>query len=113
VATKRRREAKETPETQVLERTRAKLQRPPRFRVLLHDDDFTTQEFVVELLESLFNQPPEEAVRIMLDVHHKGIGLAGIFAHEVAEAKAAETIRRARAQEFPFLATLEPEQEDP
>ena len=90
---------------------RSRLQRPPRFKVLLHDDDFTTMDFVVEMLERLFNHPHDAAVQIMLDVHQKGIGLAGVYPHEVAEAKAAEVIRRARAAEFPFLATIEPDQD--
>jgi ATP-dependent Clp protease adaptor protein ClpS len=80
--------------------------------VLLHDDDFTTMEFVVGILETIFGHAHEVASRIMLDVHEKGIGLAGVYPHEVAEAKAAEVIRRARAAEFPFLATIEPEADE-
>ena len=99
-------------QAEVLERRR--LQRPRLFRVLLHDDDFTTMDFVVEVLETLFHHPRAEATRIMLDVHHKGIGLAGVFAHEVAETKAAKVMEAARAQEFPFLCTVEPDEpEDP
>ncbi len=109
MAPRRRRASPSDPETLVVDRARTRLRPPPRFRVLLHDDDFTTQEFVVEILETLFNHPTAEAIRIMLDVHHQGLGLAGVFSHEVAEAKATEVIRRARAQDFPFLATIEPE----
>ena len=94
----------------VVER-RTHLKRPPRYRVLLHDDDFTTMEFVVEVLEQLFSQPHGAALQIMMDVHLKGVGLAGIYPHEVAEAKAAEVIRRARAQDFPFLATIEAQED--
>jgi ATP-dependent Clp protease adaptor protein ClpS len=109
MAGRRKRERASETTTAVAQRTR--LQPPPRFRVLLHDDDFTTMEFVTELLESLFGHPHDAAVQIMLDVHQKGIGLAGVYPHEVAEAKAAEVIRRARAAEFPFLATIEPDRE--
>jgi ATP-dependent Clp protease adaptor protein ClpS len=66
-------------------------------------------DFVVEVLESIFRHPRAEATRIMLDVHTKGIGLAGVFPHEIAETKAAKVMEAARAQEFPFLATVEPE----
>lgn len=99
------------PGTVVLEATRSRTRPPPRFRVLLHDDDFTTMEFVVQLLESLFGQTPAGAVQIMLDVHQRGVGVAGTYSHEIAEEKAVEVIRRARAADFPFLATLEPAEE--
>jgi ATP-dependent Clp protease adaptor protein ClpS len=95
-------------ESEVLEQPR--LQRPRLFRVLLHDDDFTTMEFVVEVLKTIFRYPTAEATRIMLDVHTKGIGLAGTFPYEIAETKAARVMEAARAQEFPFLCTLEPEE---
>ena len=94
-------------ETELLEERR--LQRPRLFRVLLHDDDFTTMDFVVEVLESIFRHPRAEATRIMLDVHTKGIGLAGVYPHEIAET-AAKVMEAARAQEFPFLATVEPDE---
>ncbi len=84
---------------------------PHRFRVLLHDDDFTSMDFVEGILESVFGHDPEAATRIMLDVHEKGIGLAGIFPHEVAEAKAAKVMELAQAEGFPFLATIEPDEE--
>jgi ATP-dependent Clp protease adaptor protein ClpS len=91
----------------VVER-RTKLRAPPPYRVLLHDDDFTTMDFVVEVLETIFGHGRDAATRIMLDVHQKGIGLAGVYPHEIAEAKASEVMRWARAEQFPFLATIEP-----
>jgi ATP-dependent Clp protease adaptor protein ClpS len=98
-------------ETSTAVASRPKLRAPPPYRVLLHDDDFTTMDFVVEILEGLFGHGREAATGIMLDVHQKGIGLAGVYPHEIAEEKAAEVIRRARAAEFPFLATIEPDEE--
>ncbi len=98
-------------EVEVLPEQQKKLSPPRRFRVLLHDDDFTSMDFVVRILESIFGHDRANATRIMLDVHTKGIGLAGTFPYEVAEAKAAKVMELAHAEEFPFLATTEPEEE--
>jgi ATP-dependent Clp protease adaptor protein ClpS len=98
-------------DVEVLPRQEKKLSPPRRFRVLLHDDDFTTMDFVVRILESIFGHDPANATRIMLDVHTKGIGLAGVFAFEVAEAKVNKVLELAQAEGFPFLATSEPEEE--
>jgi ATP-dependent Clp protease adaptor protein ClpS len=81
---------------------------PPLFKVLLHNDDYTTMEFVVWVLESVFNMPEEQAIQVMLNVHLQGIGVAGIYTFEVAEMKVEKTIALAREQEFPLLATMEP-----
>jgi ATP-dependent Clp protease adaptor protein ClpS len=83
--------------------------RPPLFRVLLHNDDFTTQEFVDWVLMNVFNHDPETAHRIMLHVHMRGVGVAGIYPHEIAETKAQKTMALAREAEFPLLVTIEPE----
>lgn len=92
-------------------RTRAekKLKPPPMYKVLLHNDDYTTMEFVVGILESVFGHPSPVATRIMLSVHHRGVGVAGVFPHEIAESKAQKAIALAREAEFPLLATVEPE----
>ena len=82
---------------------------PPLFKVLLHNDDYTTMDFVVEILESVFHKQPAEAYRIMMAVHTQGKGLAGLYPHEVAETKVATVIDRARGQGFPLLAAMEPE----
>lgn len=88
--------------------TRKKTKRPRRFRVVLHNDDFTTMEFVVHVLMAHFRKPPAEAVQITLEVHHKGSGVAGVFPREVAETKVAEVTDEARANGMPLLLTAEP-----
>ena len=88
---------------------RERLKRPRKHKVVLHNDDYTPMEFVVEVLESVFNRSGAEATRIMLTVHRSGIGVAGIFSSEVAEAKAAKTVRFARESGYPLLCTTEPE----
>ena len=87
--------------------SKAKLERPPLYRVLLHNDDFTTMEFVVFILQTIFNQPPSEAVRIMINVHRQGIGLAGVYTYEVAQMKVDKVTSIAQANEFPLLCTME------
>ena len=84
-----------------------KVEEPPLYKVLLHNDDYSTMEFVVYVLESIFNMPEQQAVMVMLSVHMSGVGTAGIFTYEVAEMKVAKVTELAREQEFPLLATLE------
>lgn len=84
---------------------------PRLWRVLLHNDDFTTQEFVVWVLETVFQKSAVEARTIMLHVHQAGIGLAGLYTRDVAETKQRATQRLAEQQEFPLLVTVEPEPE--
>ena len=87
------------------------LQRPRMWRVLLHNDDYTTQDFVVWVLESVFHKPRAEAVAIMMSVHQSGLGVAGVFTHEMAETKVNATTQLAEQHEFPLLVTMEPEPE--
>jgi len=94
---------------EVLERTKEKTKRPELFKVLLLNDDYTTMDFVVEVLESIFNKAPAEAYRIMMAVHTQGKGLCGVYPHEVAETKVATVIDLARDSGFPLLAAMEPE----
>lgn len=82
---------------------------PRRYKVLLHNDDYTPMEFVVFVLEHLFRKTPAEATRIMLLVHKSGIGIAGVYSHEIAESKATQTVDMARENGYPLLATTEPE----
>ena len=84
-----------------------KVEEPPLFKVLLHNDDYTTMEFVVYVLQSIFNMPEDQAVQIMLNVHVKGIGIAGVYTYEVAEMKVSKTTDLARENEFPLLVTME------
>lgn len=97
--------------TVVVPKTKAEKEtrRPALFKVLLHNDDFTTQEFVDWVLMTVFNHDPESAHRIMLNVHMHGVGVAGIYPYEIAETKAQKTMALAREAEYPLLATLEPE----
>ncbi len=90
-------------------RTERKLQQPPLYRVLLHNDDYTTREFVVWVLQSVFHRSEIEAVQVMLHVHNNGIGIAGVYPFDVAEAKVRTVIELAEQHEFPLLSTLEPE----
>ena len=94
---------------QLLERTRQETKKPELFKVLLLNDDYTTMEFVVEILENVFHKQPAEAYRIMMAVHTQGKGLCGVYPHEVAETKVATVIDLARESGFPLLAAMEPE----
>ncbi len=98
-------------DTGVITRTKTekKLKQPPLYKVLLHNDDYTTMEFVVSVLETVFNHDTAVATRIMLSIHHRGVGVAGTFPYEIAETKAEKVIQLARAAEFPLLCTVEPE----
>jgi len=91
-------------------RTDQQLQQPRLWRVLLHNDDYTTQDFVIWVLESIFNKPRGEAFAIMLNVHRSGLGLAGVYTHDVAETKLKATRQAAEDHEFPLLVTMEPEE---
>jgi len=82
---------------------------PPRYRVLLHNDHYTTMDFVVLVLEHVFHKPRSEAARIMLNVHENGIGVAGVYVKEVAETKVASVHRIARSNQFPLKCSMEPE----
>lgn len=86
-----------------------KLDEPPRYKVLLHNDDFTTQDFVVYVLQKIFNHPIEEAIRRMYQVHYEGMTIGGIYPYEIAETKSNKVIRLARERDFPFMSTVEKE----
>ena len=94
---------------ELLERTRQDTKKPELYKVLLLNDDYTTMEFVVEILESVFHKQPAEAFRIMMAVHTQGKGLCGVYPHEVAETKVDTVMERAREQGFPLRAAMEPE----
>ena len=98
------------PDSQVLERTKAKqkLARPPLYKVLFHNDDYTPMEFVVLLLSQIFSKGETEATTIMLHVHNSGIGLAGLYPFAVAETKVTEAMTAAEKSQYPLLVTMEP-----
>lgn len=85
------------------------LETPRRYKVLFHNDDFTTMDFVVSVLQDIFHKSAIEAIAIMLKVHNEGIGIAGVYPYEIAKTKARKATDRARANEFPLLITIEPE----
>ena len=90
-------------------KARKKVERPTLYKVLLHNDDYTSQEFVDWVLVNVFRHDAENAHRIMLHVHMHGVGVAGIYPYEIAETKAQKTMSLAREAEYPLLVTIEPE----
>ena len=84
-----------------------KLKRPPLYRVVLINDDFTPMEFVVEVLESVFAMERNKATRVMLEVHTKGKGICGTYNYEIAETKVAQVTGIAQQQQHPLLCTME------
>lgn len=94
-------------QTRTMAGTRSRLSRPPLFTVLMHNDDYTTMEFVVEALTGVFHKSPTEANRIMLHIHFKGTGVCGIYPYEVAETKVSKVHALARREGFPLRCTLE------
>lgn len=95
--------------TDVLTETRTKLEKPKLFKVLLHNDDFTTMEFVVWVLQYVFTKSEPEAFAIMLKVHNEGLGIAGVYPYEIASMKSQKAMNLARAREYPLLVTVEEE----
>lgn len=94
---------------EILERTTQETKKPQLFKVLLLNDDYTTMDFVIEVLESIFHKQPADAFRIMMAVHTQGKGLCGVYPHEVAETKVDTVMERARDNGFPLRAAMEPE----
>ena len=86
-----------------------RVETPRLWRVLLHNDDFTTQEFVVWVLETVFRKDAAEARTIMLHVHHKGVGICGVYTYEVAETKVAQVMDFSRQHQHPLQCTMEKE----
>jgi ATP-dependent Clp protease adaptor protein ClpS len=101
--------AKSGPQTggEVLEKPKERTKRPQLFHVILYNDDYTTMEFVVHVLEAVFQKDTEEAFRIMLDVHRRGRGVCGAYTYEVAETKVTTVHDMARKEGFPLRAGLE------
>ncbi|MGB0627303.1 MAG: ATP-dependent Clp protease adapter ClpS, partial [Alphaproteobacteria bacterium] len=95
--------------TGIATKTRAKTKKPSMYKVLMLNDDYTPMEFVVMVLERFFEKQHEEAIKIMLHVHQKGVGVCGVFTYEVAETKVTQVMDFARKHEHPLQCTLEKE----
>ena len=93
----------------VVTQTRPKTKRPPLYKVLLLNDDFTPMEFVVHVLERFFGLSNAQAIEIMLTVHKKGVALVGVFSHEIAETKVTQVMDFARRHQHPLQCTMEKE----
>ncbi|HSK74710.1 MAG TPA: ATP-dependent Clp protease adaptor ClpS [Pyrinomonadaceae bacterium] len=96
-------------DSEVLTESETKLEKPKLFKVILHNDDFTTMEFVVFILQHVFMRSDADAFTIMLKVHNEGIGVAGVYPFEVANMKSEKAMNLARASEYPLLCTVEEE----
>lgn len=95
------------PVTGVITRTQPKTKKPSMYKVILLNDDYTPMEFVVHILEQFFRKGHEEATKIMLHVHQRGVGIAGVYPYEIAETKVTQVIDLARNHQHPLQCTLE------
>ncbi len=95
------------PNTSVATKPKAKTKKPSMYKVLLLNDDYTPMEFVVLVLERFFRKSREDATRIMLHVHQRGVGICGVFSYDVAETKATQVVDFARNNQHPLQCTLE------
>ena len=96
-------------DTGVLTRPKSKTRKPKMYKVILHNDDYTSMEFVVEILETIFHRPPVIATQIMLKIHREGSGIAGVFTREIAETKVRQVEDRAIEFGYPLMCTMEEE----
>ena len=96
--------------TETQSKSKEKLAKPPLYKVLFHNDNYTTMEFVVAVLREVFHKSESDAVAIMLSVHRNGLGVAGVYTYEVAETKINKTHALAKEHEFPLKLTMEPEE---
>jgi ATP-dependent Clp protease adaptor protein ClpS len=97
----------EGPGTGVVVKTKPKTKKPSMYKVLMLNDDYTPMEFVVHILERFFNKNRQEATRIMLHVHRRGVGICGVYTYEVAETKVTQVMDFARQHQHPLQCTLE------
>ncbi|MCB1548828.1 MAG: ATP-dependent Clp protease adapter ClpS [Hyphomicrobiaceae bacterium] len=95
--------------TDIVTKTRPKTKKPSLYKVLLLNDDYTPMDFVIYVLERFFNKGRDEATRIMLHVHHKGVGICGVYTYEIAETKVAQVMSFARQHQHPLQCTMEKE----
>ena len=94
-------------DTDVLTESETKLEKPKLFKVILHNDDFTTMEFVVFVLQGIFHHQESEAMQIMLHVHKNGVGVAGVYTREIAETRIAQVEALARRHEYPLRCSMD------
>ncbi len=97
----------ETPNTGVVVKARPKTRKPAMYKVLMLNDDYTPMEFVVHVLERFFQKNRDEATRVMLQVHRRGVGVCGLFTYEVAETKVTQVMDLARQNQHPLQCTIE------
>jgi len=95
--------------TGVKSRQRVLIEEPRQYKVIFHNDDFTTMEFVTDVLRRVFNKPADEAVTLMMRVHREGQAIVGIYSYDVAMTKASQATAMARNEGFPLKITCEPE----
>jgi ATP-dependent Clp protease adaptor protein ClpS len=91
----------------ILEKQKIKVRKPKQYKVIMHNDDFTTMEFVIDVLMNIFNKKFEEANKIMIDVHKKGKGIAGIYSYDIAVTKSSVAMALAKEEGFPFKLSVE------
>lgn len=93
----------------VAEKSKIKVKKPSLYKVIMHNDDYTTMEFVLSVLVNIFKKEIKEANKIMMDVHEKGIGIAGIYTYDIAMTKVTKAMNLAKEEGFPFKLTIEKE----
>lgn len=91
----------------ILEKQKIKVRKPKQYKVIMHNDDFTTMEFVIDVLMNIFNKKFEEANKIMIDVHKEGKGIAGIYSYDIAVTKSSMAMALAKEDGFPFKLSVE------
>ena len=99
-------------DSELFEDIREDRKAPDLYKVVLHNDDYTTREFVIYVLERIFHHSEGEATRIMLHVHRSGLGVAGVFTREIAETKVSKVERLARRNEYPLVLSMEPAEDE-
>lgn len=95
--------------TNIIEKNKVKLEKPKNYKVIMHNDDHTSMDFVVYILTDIFNKNIDDANKIMLDVHQKGIGIAGVYSFDIATTKVSIAMSIAEEEGFPFKLTIEEE----
>lgn len=100
-------ETKEDSDVIVITKKKSKTQKPRMYKVILHNDDYTSMDFVVDILESIFHKTPVIATQIMMEIHHKGKGVCGIYTRDVAESKVRQVEEKSLQEGYPLLCTME------